>query len=206
MDFRHPLRVVSPTLDGDVLSVLAGADEEFSGRQVHRLLGYASEPGIRKAAERLVDQGIVLRRQAGQAKLYRLNRQHLAAACIERLATARAQLVLRLQEAIGDWALAPRYAALFGSVARGEAEPGSDLDLLLIRDGAVEEDSLEWREQLASLERDASDWTGNDTRIVEFGEDELGAAEPLLEETRVDGIELFGSRRGLRRPTAEGRR
>jgi hypothetical protein len=78
MDFSRPLGVVSPTLDGDVLTVLAAADEEFSGRRIQRLLGHSSEPGVRKAAERLVEQGVVLRRPAGRAKLYRLNRQHLA--------------------------------------------------------------------------------------------------------------------------------
>lgn len=200
MDFTHPFHVVSPTLDGDVLSVLAGADDEFSGRRIHRLLGYGSEPGVRKAAERLVDQGVVLRRQAGQAKLFRLNRQHLAASCIESLATLRAQLIARLRGAIGEWKHPPLCAILFGSVARGEAGPEGDLDLLVIRDAAVAEDSPGWRKQLASLERDATGWTGNDTRILEYGEDELAAGDvdSVVAEAIADGFELFGSGRRLR--------
>lgn len=93
MDFEHPFRAVAPTLDGDVLTVLARADEGFSGRQIHRLLGQGSEQGIRKAAERLVEQGVVLRSQVGRANVYRLNRKHVAAPHIEGLAALRAEVL-----------------------------------------------------------------------------------------------------------------
>jgi predicted nucleotidyltransferase len=198
MDFAHPFRLVSPTLDGDVLTVLAGADEEFSGRRIHRLLGHGSEAGVRKAVERLVDQGVVLRIQAGRAKLYRLNRRHLGAPGIELLAAVRTELIARLREAIAGWQVAPRCAALFGSAARGEAGPGSDLDLLVVRPADIEEEAPPWREQLASLERDATAWTGNDARIVELAEGELVGAERLLEQVLDEGIELAGPLRLLR--------
>jgi predicted nucleotidyltransferase len=204
MDFTRPLRVVTPTLDGDVLAVLAGSDEEFSGRRIHRLLGHSSEPGVRKAAERLVEQGIVLRRQAGRANLYRLNRSHLAAPQIEGLATLQTRLISRLQEAIAEWKLPPHSALLFGSVARGEGRAGSDLDILVVRGSGVDEDSSEWRGQLASLESDAGGWTGNDTRIVEYDDEEIAGGNRLVDEALTDGIELYGSRRRLRK-LIEGR-
>src|ERR1700722_20195038 len=72
MDFGHPLMVVTPTLDGDVLAALARADAEFSGRELARHVGYGSTEGIRRAADRLVAQGVVSRRAAGAAHLYRL--------------------------------------------------------------------------------------------------------------------------------------
>lgn len=193
MDFAHPLRVVSPTLDGDVLTVLAGADEEFSGRRIHRLLASGSEPGVRKAADRLVDQGIVLRRRAGRANLYRLNRDHLSAEAVERLAEARFQLVGWLRRTISLWDIQPFCAVLFGSVARGRAGTGSDLDLLVVRPTGVEEDLTAWSDQLGSLERRATLKTGNDARIVEIGEGELSQAGPLLENVLQEGIELSGS-------------
>lgn len=206
MDFAHPLRVVSPTLDGDVLVVLAGADEEFSGRRIHRLVGHGSEPGVRKAVERLVDQGIVLRRQAGQAKLYRLNREHVCAEAVELLVEARSQLVAWLQEAIASWQVVPCSAAVFGSVARSKAGPDSDLDLLVVRPSHVDEEDATWQGQLGVLQRSATAWTGNDTRIVELGEGELAQAEPLLSEVVRDGIELFGSLDLLRDATGGNRR
>jgi predicted nucleotidyltransferase len=194
------MSVITPTLDGDVLDVLAGAEEEFSGRRLHRVLGRGSEQGVRKAADRLVEQGIVVRRQAGQAKLYKLNREHVAAPHIEGLASLRMQLVARLRAAVSGWTSPPHSVFLFGSVARGEAGPRSDLDLLVIRDSNMDEDNPEWREQLASLERNATDWTGNEARILEYAEGDLadGAVQRVVEEALVDGVELWGSRRQLR--------
>jgi hypothetical protein len=201
MDFRRPLTVVTPTLDGDVLAVLAGADEEFSGRRIHRVIANGSENGIRKAAERLVEQGIVISRRAGRANLYKLNRAHVAAPYVEGLVTLRTQLFDRLRSTISGWRQPPRSALVFGSVARAEAGALSDLDLLLVRPLDIDEEVPEWREQLALLEEQATAWAGNEARILEYGEDELGDAEVrrVIQEALADGIELFGSRRSLRR-------
>ncbi len=204
MDFAHPFAVVTPTLDGDVLAVLAGADEEFSGRRLHSLVARGSENGVRNAAERLVEQGIVVRRGAGKAKLYRLNREHVAAAGIEMLAASREELIARLRNAIAQWGVVPRAVVLFGSAARREAGPESDLDLLVIRHASVDEAMPEWGEQLASLGRKATEWTGNDARVIELSEADLDAPVPLLDEAVHDGIDLFGSLRRLRNSTPGG--
>jgi hypothetical protein len=200
VDLKHPLTVVTPTLDGDVLGLLARSDEWFSGRRLHRMLGRASEPGVRKAAERLVGQGIVVKQQVGNAKVYQLNRQHIAAPSVEGLAELRATLVDRLRERLGGWDEPPLAGLLFGSVARGEATADSDLDVLLVRRRDVGEDSPAWQRQVAQLADAATGWTGNDTRVVEFGEDELDdpAVARLVEDAVEHGIELFGSRRRLR--------
>jgi predicted nucleotidyltransferase len=196
MDFQRPLSVVAPTLDGDVLGVLAGADEEFTGRGIHRVLGRGSEHGVRKAADRLVEQGIVSRRQAGQAKLYRLNRSHLAAPYVEGLGSLRSQLVERLRESVGGWRKPPAYVFLFGSVARGEAGPQSDLDLLVVRREEIRETFPSWQEQLAALEREATEWTGNEARVIEYGKDDLADSEirGVATEALGDGIPIYGTR------------
>jgi predicted nucleotidyltransferase len=192
----RPLRVVTPTLDGDVLSVLARAEVEFSGREIHRALGHASHTGVRRCLRRLVEQGIVLERQAGNALLYRLNRDHLAAPLIEGLATLRLQLFERLRSTIADWRIQPAAAAVFGSVARGDSDERSDLDLFLLRPAAVTEDEETWRDQTARLEDAASRWTGNDTRVLEYSESELPTirrTERVLQDVVADGIVLAGS-------------
>jgi hypothetical protein len=205
MDLRRPLQVITPTLDGDVLVVLAGADAEFTGRQVHELAATGSHVGIKRALDRLVDQGVVLRRPAGRAHLYRLNREHLAAPAIEQLAQARSTLVRRLREAIACWPQPPAMAVLFGSMARGSASTDSDLDVLVVRRVGVGPDDDVWAGQLADLTRRASAWTGNEARLLEYGEDEIAdmqEPEPVLVEAVGDGIELFGSLRLLRRAMA----
>lgn len=170
------------------------------------MLGRASEPGVRRAAERLVGEGIVIRHEVGRAKVYRLNRRHLAAPHVEALADLRATLVERLRLTLKGWETPPLIATLFGSAARGKATPQSDLDLLLVRREEIEEDSPVWRKQLFDLEREATEWTGNDARILEYGAEELADEDvaALVVEAVSDGIELFGSRRRLRERLRQG--
>src|ERR1700722_8741587 len=62
-------------------------------------------------------------------------------------------------------------------------------------------ESDSWRAQLAELQRLATAWTGNDTRVLEFGEGEVSGSEArsVLEDALHEGIELLGSRRTLQR-------
>jgi hypothetical protein len=195
MDFHRPLQVITPTLDGDVLSVLARADAEMTGRELQRVIGRGSHQGIRNAADRLAYQGVVSRRSAGSANLYQLNRDHIAASWIEGLASLPAQVLDRLRNAIDEWEQPPLLVVLFGSVARGEATPESDLDLLVIRPADCEPDEPLWQEQISTLQTHAGAWTGNDARILEFGEQELvdGQPQQVLADAARDGIELYGT-------------
>jgi DNA-binding transcriptional ArsR family regulator len=200
MDFHRPMQVVTPTLDADVLSVLARADVELTGREIQRLAGHGSHQGIRNAADRLTREGILERRPAGNANLYRLNRDHIAAQWIEKLATLPEQIVERLREAIAGWILPPVLAMLFGSVATGQATSTSDLDLLIVRPRDRETEDPTWSRQLGDLQALAASSSGNDARILEYGQDELtsSGSEAVLSDALRDGIELYGSRRVLR--------
>jgi predicted nucleotidyltransferase len=201
MDFRRPLQVITPTLDGDILSVLARAEAEMTGRELQRVIGHGSHQGVRNAADRLVEQGVVSRRPAGNANLYQLNRGHVAAPWIEGLASLPGQVLDRLRDVIKEWQPPAVLVVLFGSVSRGEATPASDLDLLVIRPADREPDDPAWLRQLSKLQTDATEWTGNDARILEFGEQELAAGESrqVLADAARDGIELYGKLRMLRR-------
>lgn len=201
MQLSHPLRVVTAALDGDVLAVLSRADAAFTGREVARLVG-ASKEGVRHALARLVEQGIVRREPAGTAQMYRLSRDHLAAPAIIALAGLREELLQRLRRALADWQPAACYAALFGSAARGQERPDSDLDLFLLRPDGITADHPAWDAQVAALAEHATAWTGNDTRILQVGVDELGDVdEPggVLDDVLRDGIPLAGSEAALRR-------
>ena len=206
MDFQRPLLSITPTLDGDVLAALARGDVELTGRELARHTGHGSPEGIRRAADRLVSQGTVLRRTAGGAHLYRLNRDHIAAAHIEGLANLRADLIERLRTLVAGWAAPAPVVLLFGSVARGQANATSDLDLLVIRAGAIDADDADWRTQLIELQQHATAWTGNDARILEYGDGEIAAhhKEPILREALRDGIELAGTRTMLQKLLKRG--
>jgi hypothetical protein len=201
MDFARPFTTVTPTLDGDVLGVLAAADVELSGRELARRARHGSIEGIRRAADRLVAEGIVLRRAAAGAHLYRFNRGHVAARWIEGLAMLPEHVIERLRTIIVGWEAAASLAFLFGSVARRQASSASDLDILVVRRSACDADSPAWRSQLVALQQEATAMTGNDARVLELGEEDLGGGrvEPVLQEVLRDGIPLLGSMRSLRR-------
>ena len=195
MQLAHPLKLVTPTVDGDVLAVLAGADVEFTPPQVADLLDEWSVEGVRRCLRRLVEQGIVLNRPAGKGWLYRLNREHLAAPPIIALATLRTTFIDRLRADLEGWATPCVYAAMFGSAARGNMRPDSDIDVLIVRP-AVDPDDDTWRGQLDALTQRATGWTGNDTRVLEFSDDDvksaLAAGERVLVDIARDGVRLAG--------------
>lgn len=201
MDFRRPLTVVTPTLDGDVLAVLASADVELSGRELARRSAHGSTEGIRRAADRLTVEGIVLRRVAGGAHLYRLNREHVAAQWVEGLATMPEQVTERLRAIIAEWKEAASVAFLFGSAARRQASSTSDVDILVVRRRPSDGDSDAWRSQLVALQQAATGLTGNDARVLEMVEEDMGEGrvEPVLEDILREGVPLLGSRRKLQR-------
>ena len=199
MQLTKPFATVTPTLDGDVLTVLASADVTFTISQIQRILTTASGEGIRKVLTRLTAQGVVLHDQVGRTNTYRLNTEHLAAEPIMALSQLTSTFLNRLEEHLGRWGAELKYAALFGSAATGRMTLDSDIDLLLVRAAASDHDGDDvWEQQVAELARQVTAWTGNDGRIVEYTEDELRAAaaasEPLLEDVSEQGLTVAGTR------------
>jgi predicted nucleotidyltransferase len=203
----RPYSAVSPTVDGDVLVVLAGTKKPLTGRQVAQLVRRGSQKGVSAALDRLVEHGLVLREEAGTAYLHRLNRDHIAAAAVESLAAMRSELLRRLRERIGRWVVAPSHASLFGSAARADGDTESDIDLLVVRPQAIDEDDEIWREQLTDLAEAVHAWTGNRAGIIELSQSEFAALPvrhpPILDDLRTDGIDIAGVRlRSAHDPTS----
>ena len=198
MLLQRPFAAITPTLDGDVLEVLARADAEFTGGQLHRLIPHASESGVRKAAKRLVEHGLVLVEQTGSAYRYRLNRNHLLAPSVIDIAQANLRLGAQVREQIASWPSPPDAVVLFGSAARGEMTPASDLDVLV-----VAEPDQEYDEPTAKLAQMMTGLTGNDTRIVQMsaGEvsDALARGDSFMAQLLEDGQTLYGPTRFLHR-------
>lgn len=199
MQLNKPFAAVTPTLDGDVLAVLASADVTFTISQIQRILTTASGEGIRKVLTRLTTQGVVLHDQVGRTNTYRLNTEHLAAQPIMALSQLTSTFLNRLEDHLDRWGAELKYAALFGSAATGRMALDSDIDLFLVHAAASDHDGDDvWEQRVAELARQVTAWTGNDGRIVEYTEDELRAAaaasEPLLEDVAKQGLTVAGTR------------
>jgi Nucleotidyltransferase domain len=205
MQLDRPFLLLSPTVDGDVLSKLASAEAEFTPPQVHRLIGRHSVEGVRNALQRLAEQGIVLQRRVGMAVLYQLNRKHLAAPAVIAIARIQSQLIERLRDRFGEWSIRTPYSALFGSAATGQMTPNSDLDIFVVRPTRTDPESETWRFQLDTLSRDCSLWTGNDCRILEYSATEVVRAissnDAVIQDIRSKGIRLVGESSYLLRST-----
>ena len=199
MQLSKPFATVTPTLDGDVLAVLANAEVTFTISQVQRILTTASGEGIRKVLNRLTAQGVVLHDEVGRTHTYRLNTDHLAAEPIIALSRLHSTFLKCLEQHLRGWGTTLRYAAVFGSAATGRMKLDSDIDLFLVR-GTDTEDEV-WEQKLTELARLVTAWTGNDSRIVEYAEDEFRAAaiagEPLLNDVSKQGLTVAGTRSWL---------
>jgi hypothetical protein len=86
--------------------------------------------------------------------------------------------------------------SLFGSTARGDGNTDSDIDLFVVRPGAVGEDDAGWRAQVDELAGQIQRWTGNHAGIAEAAEGELAELHstqpPIVAELRSDAIALSG--------------
>ncbi|HZQ65020.1 MAG TPA: nucleotidyltransferase domain-containing protein [Gaiellaceae bacterium] len=145
--------------------------------------------------------------EAGNAYLYTLNREHLAAPAVQLLADIWPELLRRLRDEVADWQVAPVHLSIFGSAARGDGGTASDIDLFVVRPGDVPDHDARWRDQLDRLADHVLAWTGNHAGLSEVSERDvrrLGRERPpVVCELSRDAItiagpepaELFGGRR-----------
>lgn len=203
MDLTQPLSSLVPTLDAETLTVLARTEQPLTGRRIAELARRGTHPAVQKVLDRLADHGLVDVQPAGNARLYTLNRDHLLARPVLEAVTARETLLARLREQIGSWEVPAVHASLFGSLARGEAGPASDIDVLVVRPSDVAEDDQTWQHQLADLEQRVSRWTGNPLswfetteeamlRALGSGEHGDGGEEQVVSSWREDALNLSG--------------
>ncbi|WP_432561586.1 nucleotidyltransferase domain-containing protein [Kineococcus sp. SYSU DK003] len=194
MDLSNPLRTIAPTVDADVLQVLARTHRPLSGATVASLSG-RSYARTRTCLHRFVEHGLVSAQDAGSAVLYTLNRHHVLAGPVLAAVNSAAAVEALLVQRLAAWDPPAQAAVVFGSWARGEAGPDSDLDLLLVRDDAVDADGA-WGAQVHEAGRAVELLTGNVVQFVQVTGSQLAAAiredQPLLASLRQDGRVLVG--------------
>ena len=211
MNLSKPLNSLIPTLEADVLTVLAGAAGSFTGRQVHALGAGSSESGVRNALKRLNTQGIVTRTPVGAADHYSLNHEHLMAKYIKSIFNLRSEFLKVIEEEVSRWEITPVCAAVFGSSARADMQRESDIDIFIVRPKSIDFGLSLWRAQCASLCSHITSWTGNDAQIFELNEEEidreLTSKDGVIFSIIEDGIIFFGPSdflRALRQKKANG--
>ncbi|MGJ8721468.1 MAG: nucleotidyltransferase domain-containing protein [Salinibacterium amurskyense] len=202
MDLSNPIATVFPSLDGDVLTVLARTTRPLTGRQVAELAHRGSQSGVRLTLMRLEEQGLVLADSAGRSMLYRANRDHLLWGVIEPLLRAAESALQLLQERIvdvassvlGAQAMSATTIALFGSVARRASTPASDVDLVVIFPDFVTDEGGQGAIDL--IAEAVLGWTGNECNVFstkrELLRNMVTSGDPMIESWRDDAVTFNG--------------
>jgi predicted nucleotidyltransferase len=200
MDLANPMQSVIPSAQGAVLNALARTDEPLSGRRVAELTRPKfSQARVNAILQKLADSGIVLRESSPPANLYRLNKKHVATEGILTLADMWATVLSRIRAELANWSVRPQAAWLFGSAARREARPESDIDILVVVPAGVmrsQGTSTVWQLQTDALAENIKAWTGNSCEVLEMDAMELEAAverdDRLIRDLRDQAVVLAG--------------
>lgn len=108
--------------------------KEFTGREIAREANVPPSNAIMEL-NRFYEQGLVRRRTAGRSQLWELATDHALAEGLRDLFESEHGLGRELRQRLAAGLRAipgVERAVLFGSIARGETRPTSDVDLLVI--------------------------------------------------------------------------
>mgnify|MGYP001289397302 CR=1 FL=1 len=201
MDLSAPIAAAVPGVHGRVLAVVARSGLPLTGKRVAELAG-ASIEQTRHVLRRMVDDGLLQSSHAGQAVLFEPNRTHLLWPAVQQLVHEADQAVwtlsrrisvtieetLELDEAHGV------TGALFGSVARGDSGPDSDVDVLLITPDDLPEPAVETL--VVEVIRTVEAATGNDGNVLQLSRqqfDDLARThDPMVTSLMADATVFFG--------------
>lgn len=132
-------------------------------RELARQLGH-SPTIVARELDRLERAGILASDRIGRARRYRVDEESPIASEVRSLVQKTLGIEARLREAVSGLK-GVEQAFIYGSYARGEDRPASDLDLMVIGDVDVEELS----ERLTQVERAL----GRDVNVVSYSAGEL---------------------------------
>jgi predicted nucleotidyltransferase len=192
MLFGEPFGGVIPGARGAVLAVLLRTGEPMTGRQVHGLVSDDySLWSVQEALKVLTRLGLVESRTIGRAGVHTINDGHAFVAPLRALVDPIAALNAAIGEVINSEVQA---VILFGSIARGEPDLDSDIDLAVIAAPA-------W-DQRVELQDTVRTRLGNNCDVLLFTEPEFrrraAEAEPVVSDILRDGIALVGTKPRVR--------
>ncbi len=197
MDFQHPVEAVIPGAQGRVLAVLLETSAELNLRTIARLAA-VSIAQVSRVLVGLVELGLVERREVPPSSLFRIVPDHVATRALVGLADARNVALNEMGRAASKMRPAPVSVIAFGSFARGESEPGSDIDVIVVRPVDVDADDDRWIEQVKRWRTTVRRVVGNPVEILEVDARQaavkLADSSPLWRNVRRDGQVVFGKR------------
>lgn len=187
MLFSEPFGGVIPGARGAVLAALLRTDIPLTGRQIHALVSDDySLWTVQEALKALTQLGIVNTQTIGRAGVHTINEDHVSVAPLRALLDPITALTGTVREAVGNDV---KTVILFGSIARGEANIHSDVDLAVMAPAG-------W-EGRADLEDAVRIRLGNNCDVLVFTPEDFthlaDIGEPVVREILTSGVALIGS-------------
>lgn len=172
VDFRRPVEAVIPGVQGRILAVLAETTAELNLRTIARLSGVSPAQASRVLPE-LVALGLVERREAPPSALFALIEDNVAGRLVRALSRSREAVLEELGALADQMDPSPVSTVVFGSLARGEADALSDVDVVLVRPTDVDEDDERWASSAEGWRTSTRRLTGNPVQVIEIDEAEV---------------------------------
>jgi uncharacterized protein len=117
---------------GRVLALLYGMpDQTFFVRQIAREVG-TSVGSVQRELETLLEVGLLNRTTIGRQVFYQANSRHPAFADVRSLIAKTSGIFHQLRSALAPLASQITFALVYGSIARGDEDAGSDVDLMIV--------------------------------------------------------------------------
>jgi hypothetical protein len=117
---------------GRVLALLYGMpDQTFFVRQIAREIG-TSVGSVQRELETLSEVGLLNRTTIGRQVFYQANSHHPAFADVRSLIAKTSGIFHQLRSALAPLTSQITFALVYGSIARGDEDAGSDVDLMIV--------------------------------------------------------------------------
>jgi predicted nucleotidyltransferase len=195
VDLSHPEYLILGESRARILHRLAVLAEPASGRRIHELSGVRALRSTQRILDELVALGLVDMQKVGPANAYTLNRGHVLWGPIEEILATRAVVASAVEEAVREVTAGVVVSAtIYGSMARGEAGPESDVDVIVVWEDATAVDQRD--AVLDALEERVRRLTGNRVQALAVTTAELARLvdhdDPLVASIRRDSRTVTG--------------
>ena len=194
MDYTRPVEALIPGAQGKILAACLRADEPLTMRALGRLAGVSPNQAT-VVLDHLEELGLVRRQPAGRALLVSLVEESPVVEALRGVADLRTRTLTKWRERARDLRPRPTALAVYGSWARGESGPASDIDVLVVLPPGLSADAEDdYREQVAGWCTYAGRVAGLPVAPLVVASDELqGISQEFVAQITRDAVVIVGT-------------